>query len=220
MKKLVRVFLAGVMVVVPFAVTIYLIWAIGGWIDDLGLKLVPEESKWTFPGLGAMIVIGGIFIIGLLTHVWGFRWAVGLFEKFFRRVPGIKTVYESVRDLLKLFGSESRKLEEVSFEAPDMKMGRVVVYTPPWTEVGMLAILTNENPVGVGGEGDAKKVAIYVPMAYMIGGPVFYVPADHVKELDIPVEQALKLCTTAQVGATPTPPPTPTRNESQQPQDP
>ena len=71
--------------------------------------------------------------------------------------------------------------------------------TPPGTEVSLLAIRTTESPVGVDAQ-EGKMVAIYLPLAYMIGGPVFYVPAAHVKEIDMTVETAMKLCATAQVG--------------------
>ena len=195
MKKLIQVFLAGVMVVIPFAVTIYVIWSIGGWLDERGHQLLPEGMQ--VPGLGAGIVIAAIFLVGLLAHFWIFRRLLAVLERLFQRVPGVKTVYESVRDLLKLFGHDSKH------------MGRVVLYSPPGAEISLLGILTTDEPVGI--PSDPRRVAIYLPMAYMIGGAVIYVPAEHVRELDIPVEQALRLSTTAQVGAAgrktpPTPP--------------
>ena len=132
------------------------------------------------------MVLVGIYLVGLLTHLWIFRWAVGLVEKLVVRVPGVKTVYESVRDLLKLFGGDARR------------MGRVVLYTPPGTDMTMLAILTNERPSGIGPEAK-HKVAIYLPYSYMFGGITVYVSPDHLQEVDTPVEVALKLAATAQV---------------------
>ncbi len=42
-------------------------------------------------------------------------------------------------------------------------------------------------------------MAVYLPFGYMIGGVTVYVPREHLRELDMPVEQALKLAATAHV---------------------
>ena len=108
-----------------------------------------------------------------------------LLERIVERLPGAKTIYESVRDLLKLFGGDARH------------MGRVVLYTPPGVEMSMLAILTNDRPRGL--ERAAGRVAIFLPYSYMFGGITVYVPASCLREVAMPVEEALKLCATAQV---------------------
>lgn len=197
MKRQLRILLTGLFVVVPFAITVWLIWKVGLMLDELGVNLALKpiwdlfnlHDQWNLQkihGVGAIILIVGIYLVGLLMHFWVFRSLVDLFERLFEKVPGVKTIYESVRDLLKLFGSESRK-----------KMGRVVEYRPPGAVMGVLGILTNEQPIGTG---DEDKVAVYFPLAYMIGGPVLFIPRDHLQEVDMPVERALRLCATGQVG--------------------
>jgi len=197
MTKLLQIFLAGVMVIVPFAITVWVIATVGQWVGDWGYAIltlgldpatVPVE-EYTLRILGALVIILAILLVGLLTHVWVFRWVVGFFERLVQRVPGVKTVYESVRDLLKLFGRDTQH-----------NMGRVVLYSPPNTQLQLLGILTTETPDGVADDPQGEMVALYLPMAFMIGGPVMYVPKSQVRELDMPVERALKLCATAQVG--------------------
>jgi len=197
MRKLLQVFVAGVMVIIPFAITVWVIATVGQWVGDWGyIILTLGRDPDTVPGnefllrlLGALIIIMAILLVGLLTHVWVFRWVVGFFERLFQHVPGVKTVYESVRDLLKLFGRDTQQ-----------SMGRVVLYNPPGTDLQLLGILTTDTPDGLGDDQNAQMVALYLPMAFMIGGPVMYVPRSQVRELDMPVERALKLCATAQVG--------------------
>ncbi|MHC4294175.1 MAG: DUF502 domain-containing protein [Planctomycetota bacterium] len=194
MKKQLKIFLTGLFVVVPFAITVWVIWEVGLWLDGMGRGiLAPIWDRFEIEsprledlhGVGAGLLIVAIYLLGVLMHLWLFRRAVGLFERVFERVPGVKTIYESVRDLMKLFGSESRK------------MGRVVEYQVDESDVGVLGILTNEQPSGIE---HAGKVAVYFPFAYMIGGPVLFVPRDRLREVDMPVERALRLCATAQVG--------------------
>ena len=77
-------------------------------------------------------------------------------------------------------------------------MGRVVLYNPPQTQLSMLAILTTDQPKGLEAQAE-PRVAIFLPYSYMFGGITVYVPPSHLREVDMPVEVALKLCATAQV---------------------
>lgn len=198
MKKIIQIFLAGVMVVIPFAVTAYVIWAVGAWLDVRGRALLQWRTQWRewqppkelgdYSGLGILIVLGIIFLIGLLTRSWLFQRILRYFERLIIHMPGVKTIYESMRDLLKLFGRGSER------------MGRTVLYTPPGSDMSFLGVVTNDQPAGADSSDGRKRVALYLPLAYMLGGPVIFVPEDTVKELNMPVEQALKLCATAHVG--------------------
>ena len=194
MQKQLRIFLAGVMVITPLAVTVWIVWALGSWLEDVGRSVLPYLGEYSSsleklpPGVGAVAVIVAIYLVGLLTHFWVFRGLLNRVDQLVSHVPGIKTIYESVRDLLKLFGGESSR------------MGRVVRYTVPGTEASTLAVLTNEHPEGTG-HAESDKVAVYLPFSYMFGGMTVFVSPEHIEEVDMPVEKALKLCATAQVSS-------------------
>jgi len=189
MKKHIRIFLAGMMIVAPIAVTAYaVVWA-GAGLDNLarsGIQAVaPAAKAWLFPGVGAILLIVAVYLVGLLTRVWGFRWIMRLVEGVFARLPGIKALYESVRDILKLFGGDSKH------------MGQVVRYRLPGTDAKVLGIRTSTAPRGAA---DPGRVAVYLPMSYMVGGMTVYVPADAVEPVEMSVEEALKIAATAEVG--------------------
>jgi uncharacterized membrane protein len=112
-------------------------------------------------------------------------------DRLISRLPGIRTVYESVRDLLKLFGAEGKK------------MGYSVIYHPKGGTTKMLGIVTNENPLGRP-DGD-DSVIVYLPLGYMIGGPIIYATRDEITPVDISPEVAMKLAVTAFVGVGETP---------------
>jgi uncharacterized membrane protein len=189
MNKQLRILLAGAMVVIPVAITVWVIWAIGSGLDNLVKGPLNQHGIRLPTGAGALIVIGATYLVGLMMRLWIFRGMLAGFERLVVRVPGVKTIYESVRDLMKLFGSDSHR------------MGRVVQYTPPGTDMVLLGILTNERPK-VGLDSESRRVAVYLPYSYMFGGLTIYVSPEHLREVDMPVEQALKLSATAQVGAT------------------
>lgn len=197
MHKHIRILLAGMLMVAPFAVTIWLIYAIATSIGGLGLKLFESLGlqDWASkhhlqPYLslaGSLVLIAFIYLLGLMTKFWLFRRLIKLVEGIFQRVPGVKTIYESIRDLLKLFGTNKGQ------------MGKVVLYRPAGGQMAMLGILTNEKPAALAKLDQNELVAVYLPLAYMVGGPVVYVPRNDLQELDLPVEQALKICATAEI---------------------
>ncbi len=188
MKKQLGIFLAGVMVVVPLIVTVWVILWVGGAIDGLvksSVKAVSPKSgveDWWFSGLGVILAIVGIYFIGLLTRLWGFRWMLGLIDRIFSRLPGVKSIYESVRDILSLFGGDASKT------------GQAVRYRVPGTEIDLLGIRTSTNPVATEG---SDKVAVYLPMSYMIGGPTVYVDPESVEPIDMSVEEVMKVAAIA-----------------------
>jgi anti-anti-sigma factor len=198
-KQHLRTFFAGALVVVPLSITVWVIMGLGTWLEGLGYGAVGafigesavEPIKWLkehVPGLGAITVLVVVYMVGLLTRLYVFRWMFGIVERMVLRLPGAKTVYESVRDLMQLFGGDSAR------------MGRVVQYSMPGTDVATLGILTNENPMGVRPNDPNRKVAVYMPMSYMLGGPTLLVSPDQIAEVDMPVEQALKICAMAHLG--------------------
>ena len=190
MKTQVRIFLSGALVVVPLAITVYVIISVGAWVEGLGRELVKRvgwDPEKLFSGAGALLLLGVIYLAGLLTHVWGFRPLWAWFERLVTRLPGVKIIYESVRDLMKLFGGGGGS------------MGRAVEYRPPGSEASYLGIVTNEHPVAA--EGGSKRVAVYLPLAYMFGGPTVLTSPENLRELKITAEHALKLAATAHMGA-------------------
>ncbi len=201
LNRQIRILFAGALVLVPLAITVWVIWSLGAWLDDLGHRalkgLGTEIQPW--PGTGALILFGLIYVIGLLTHLWVFRGFFRLVERLVTHLPGAKTIYESVRDLMKLFGGQSRR------------MGRVVQCSVPGTDISFLGILTNENPFGVPEGKGHHKVAVYMPYSYMLGGPTVFVSPENIVEVDMSVEQCMKLCATAQIGAEPIVAPTPAK---------
>jgi len=186
MKKQLGILLAGVMVLVPLAITAYTVYWLGTSLDALGKELLPNVKLP--PAVGAIILIVGVYIVGLATRFWIFQAFWGLLEKLITRMPGVKMLYESVRDLLQLFGGDAAK------------MGQVVQYSPPGSSMKMLGIRTNEKPPYAEGSGCGRTVAVYLPFSYMFGGITVYCQPDQIEEIDMPVEQCMKLCATAFVG--------------------
>jgi uncharacterized membrane protein len=192
MKKHLKVLMAGALVVVPLAATIWVIVWIGGMFSSMGYSLLEtlglaKKFNTTYEPyagiIGIIVVIILVYLVGLLANFWMFRQVFSLVDRLLSSLPGIKSIYESIRDLLTLFGGDSRN------------MGHAVLYTPPGLGYKQLGILTNQHPAGLA-EGD-NRIIVYLPMGYMIGGPCVYARPEDVERLDMSVETALKLSATA-----------------------
>lgn len=192
MNKHLKIFMTGALILVPLVITIWLIVWIGTALGKIGYNLMdtvglveqiqPDYRIWA-GAIGVVIVLVGVYLTGLLGNIWLFRKFFGLLDHFLSVVPGVKTIYESVRDLMKLFGGQTGS------------MGRVVLYKPAGAGMKMLGIVTNEQPAGRP-EGD-ESVLVYLPLGYMIGGPIVYAVPDQLEPVDMPAETALRLAITA-----------------------
>ena len=115
MKKQLGIFLAGVMVLAPLAVTVWVVWWLGATLDGLGREILPNVALP--PGVEAAVLIAAVYLVGLATRFWLFQALLSLLEKTMTRLPGVKTLYESVRAyperFLVLAGHEEVDIERV-----------------------------------------------------------------------------------------------------------
>ena len=198
MKRLSKTFLAGLAVGIPIMATIWIIVQAGAWLNGLAVKTAgwlvsPQAAQRLESGLGLVIIIVAfvavILLMGLAARFWLTAKILAGLEHVLERVPLVKTVYTSVRDVLRFLG------------AGEMARGRVVLYRPAGSRIRMLAILTNERPTALSDEQAVGMVAIWLPMSYNFGGYMLYVPTETVEPVNLSVEEVLKLTTTAELGA-------------------
>lgn len=193
MRKHVKKMMTGLFIVGPLGATIWVIVVVGQFAGKLGrgvfgITQLPVESKWEplASALGVVAVLIFIYLVGVMADFWMFGRFFNWVDEMLSSLPGIKTVYESVRDLMKLFGQSSGR-----------RRGRPVLFKPEGSSYAMLGIVTNENPkVCVGGE---KRVVVFLPMGYMIGGPTVLARPCDLTPLDMSVESAMKLAITAHI---------------------
>lgn len=192
MKHLSAIFLKGLITILPLTVTLLLIYWLGLAAEETLGGLIswflPENLY--IPGMGVAAGLGLIFLVGLLVNLWGVPQLMKLAERIVDRIPLVKTVYGSVRDLLGFFSRTEDRMSKVGI----VRLGN--------TGVQMVCLITREQfddlPIGLGGIG---LIAVYVPYSYQIGGFTLIVPRDHVQPLDMSLEDAMRFVVTAGVKA-------------------
>lgn len=186
-----RLFIKGVLTVLPVTLTFYLVYWIISSIDTLlnryVMKLIPDFLN--FPGMGIVTAIALFIGVGFLMNHFVSDKFSGIFENLLTKIPIIKTVYGPLKDLLHLF---ARK--------PDESMQRVVLVTLPSLNIKLLGLVTRDKFDDLpGGSFPAEHLPVYLPGSFFLGGVILIVPKSQLQELDIPVEQALKLALTGWV---------------------
>jgi len=162
MRKLLKHFLRGLLVTAPVALTLFIVWTIFRTID--GWLSIP------IPGAGFVITIAGITLIGWIASNIAAKQALGMFEELMRKLPFVRLLYSSSKDLLSAFVGEKRR-----FDAP------VLVALQPDGAVKALGFVTSESMEDFG---LTDHVAVYLPESYNFAGNLFVVPRSRVTRLE------------------------------------
>ena len=115
MSKQVKIFITGLLLVLPAGVTVYLIVWLGGLIGQAGARVASSvglnlDNQVALALIGAAGIAAAIYLVGLLSRVVLFRALGQRLEALLVRLPGVKIVYESVRDIMRLFGGEAKAM--------------------------------------------------------------------------------------------------------------
>ena len=186
--------LTGLITLLPVILTLYLLyWFVVTTETFLGgviRALIPEQLY--SPGMGVVAGLIFAFFVGLLMQTFIARQILIYIEKLVQRLPLIKSVYLSIRDLLNYFSSEKKK----DFE-------QVVAVTMGETGMQLIGLVTQADmskmPAGLN---EKDNLLVYIPMSYGIGGFAVLVPRSATKPLNMSMEDAMRFTLTAGVTET------------------
>ncbi len=161
MKRLTRYFLEGLLVLIPLVATIYVVYAVFTKIDSI--------FRFGMPGLGFLVTILTITLVGFISSNFITSWLVRLVEKIFSKLPLVKMIYTSVKDLIGAFVGDKK-----SFDKP------VLVTLSPESNIQAIGFVTRESLENIG---LADSVAVYLPQSYNFAGNLIVVPKEQVTPL-------------------------------------
>jgi len=186
-QRLVRLFLKGLVTIIPIVLTLLIVLWLGNMAEDgVGflIKLVLPED-WYLPGMGLVGGIAVVIAIGLLGQVWLVRRLIDLGEGILDRMPLVKSVFRATKEFVDYFSSDN-----------ESRFGQAVMVRFPEPGFGMLGFVTREDfsELPFGG---ADEVAVYLPMSYQIAGFTVFVPRDWLEPVDLPFDESVRLILTA-----------------------
>lgn len=163
MKRLLRYFLQGLVITVPLLLTAYVTYQ--------AFKKVDSWLGVSTPGVGFAVTIASITLIGFLGSGVLTKTVLGEFEKALDRLPFVRLVYTSTKDLLNAFVGEKRR-----FDKP------VLVALTPDGAIRGLGFITQQSLTSLG---QTESVVVYFPQSYAFAGWTFVVPASRVSRVDM-----------------------------------
>ena len=184
-----RDFLAGLLVFLPVAITLWLIgWVIGlldSVLDILPGSLHPNSYlPFAIPKLGAVVTLLLIFFLGVLTRGVATRRFLAVWENIFIQIPVFRGVYSAVQKLVQTFlGQSSAQRQVVMIEYP-----RAGIFTVGFAMGRAWSHLEEKK--------SSQLVNVFVPTTpNPTSGFFLLVPSNEVTLLNMTMEEALKLIT-------------------------
>jgi uncharacterized membrane protein len=177
-------FLAGLLVLVPSAVTLYAFFRLLNWVDNLlgrYLRFAALDYH-RIPGLGLLATILLLTIVGWVASWIGARPLVRMWDMLLTRIPGIGIVYGSTKSLGEAFLSKEQAFRQV-----------VLV---PWPYPGMwrVGFITGRPSPDVSRKLATELEVVFVPHTpNPASGFVQYVPRKDIVYLDWAIEDGLKV---------------------------
>lgn len=110
-------FFTGLLLLAPVAITV---WAFGIVIEFVGGRfrpvynaLLPEPlSSYTllWDVAATLLVVALIILLGYVSRLFLGRFLIGVLDRFLQGVPGLNTVYNTVKQVIDTFGSQNRQM--------------------------------------------------------------------------------------------------------------
>jgi len=168
--RILRYFFSGTLFIVPLLATAYFIYISFTWLD--------ERLNLPYPGLGFLIVFSVITLIGYLSTNYIFKTMGSWFDRGMNRIPLVKIIYSTVKDLLSAVVGDKRK-----FNKP------VLVRINKENELHQIGFVTQSDLAELGLR---DMVVVYIPHSYAISGYHYFVPKENITPLKISGPTAMK----------------------------
>ncbi|HEY0706944.1 MAG TPA: DUF502 domain-containing protein [Polyangia bacterium] len=168
LRHIPKYFVRGCVALAPVALTAYILYLIFTFADQL--------LPFRIPGLGVAVAAIVITLVGYLTSNVIGRGVLEVADRILSRLPLVKIIYASLKDLIGAFGDRK------SFKQP------VSVALVPDKSVRTLGFITREDLTQLG---LSQHVAVYLPQAYNFAGNLIIVPRDRVELLAVSASEAM-----------------------------
>jgi len=190
-------FFTGLIIILPMMITVWLLAILVRLVEAVSspvllaiLLLVrpdfaanPAIVGWVVPILGVVVTIGLVLLVGALASNFIGRKVVEAFERLMLRLPVVKGIYGSARQLIDAFSSTN-----ASFR-------RVVAVEYPRPGVYTIGFLTKSDAT-VSREGDAPlrdMSLVFLPTTpNPTSGFLVLIPEEKVTKLDMSVADGIK----------------------------
>ena len=188
MKNFRRYLIAGLLVWLPIGVTVFLVRIMIGLMDR-SLLLLPNQFRpenvigFGIPGLGFLLTIIVLLLTGVLAANFVGKSMVSFGERLLDRIPFVRSIY-----------SATKNFTEIVFSGSGQSFKKVLLIEYPRKGIYSLAFQTSTELGEVQERVGEDLVCTFVPTTpNPTSGYIIVLPKKDIIELDMEVEQALKM---------------------------
>lgn len=185
--------IAGLLVVIPLATTIWLSVSIAKWAIDLFTR-IPKQIN-PFDGLdpfttnvlnfsvGLAVPLLSILIIGLMARNIVGRWLLDFGEQFLQAIPLAGSVYKTLKQILETLLGDSKT-----------KFRRVVLVEYPRKGVWTMGFVTGKVSPQLQSHLVSEMISVFIPTTpNPTSGWYAIIPLEEAIDIDISIEDAFKV---------------------------
>ena len=188
-------FLTGLVVIMPIALTMWVIWTVTGWIDGWVLPFIPERFQ-PHQYIGIDLRGVGVVIFLLFTVVVGWtakgiigrsliRWGEGLVD----RTPVVRSIYNGLK-----------QIAETVFAQSETNFDKACLIEYPRKGVWMVGFISSSAKGEVAEKLPLAEpyLSVFVPTTpNPTSGFLIFAPRSDLIDLDLSIEDAAKLVISA-----------------------
>lgn len=190
-KKLKSVFIAGILALLPFVITVYFLYFLYNVIISNATPIVKQIARqyhfdfneYIFQVITFVIIILLVFFIGVLTRLYFGKMIIKLLDSFIAKIPIARSIYNATKQVVESFKNST-----------GTSFSKVVLVEFPRRDMWMVAFLVRDSlgfMVDASTKGESCNV--FIPTApNPTSGFIAVVPKKDVRELDITVEEGVK----------------------------
>ena len=194
-----RYFFTGLLISAPIGATIYITIFIVEFIAGLVPQrfnpngLLPEIIGYEIPGLELIIAFLSFILIGLIFSTLFGKAILGYFDNLITRIPFAGNVYKAIKQITETFSNA------------DAAYQKVVLIEYPRKGIYAIGFMTGETKGEIKDRKKIDMVNVFVPTTpNPTSGFLLFIPKEDAVELDMSVEDAIKLVVSAGMVVPPT----------------
>lgn len=185
--------IAGLLVVIPLATTIWLSVSTARWAINLFTRIPKQINPFDDLNpiltdvlnfsVGFTVPLLSILIIGLMARNIAGRWLLDFGERFLQAIPLAGSVYKTLKQILETLLSDSKS-----------KFRRVVLVEYPRKGVWTMGFVTGKISPQLQSHLQQEVISVFIPTTpNPTSGWYTVVPQEEALDLDISIEDAFKI---------------------------
>lgn len=188
-------FLTGLVVIAPVGLTIWLVWAVAGWIDGVVLPLIPYTFRpehyigINLRGVGVIFFFFFTIIIGWAAKGLIGRSLIRFAESLVDRMPVVRSIYNGIKQISEtVFAQGERSFEKACL----VQYPRRGIWA-----IGFISVPA-KGEVSARAETGGRLIGVFIPTTpNPTSGFLLYFPEEDIIELEMTLEDAAKLVISA-----------------------